>query len=213
MLDEKIWQEYSRLYSKFTPSFQYELLEKASNFSYGNVLDMGTGVGKLLPFLDKNPKVKSITAIDSSKNMLEIAKKKAIKLSKVKKLVLEDITFYEEGCDTICSLNVIYSLNNPIEYLKKCYRMLNDDGQIIISSQKRDLNFTKLANICNMEFENDSDYERYKELNYYLTKKSSHIKAYELDEIESILKLIGFKTIEKDEKQFLGNSFFIVSNK
>ena len=215
---EEFWQEYAPLYAEFTPTIQKELLEFISEHAFGDVLDAGCGVGKNLEYLLANPNVQSILAIDKNEFMLNEARKRyaykydiplKIELGDVMKLALGN----EFEFDSICSVNVIYVLDNPVEFLKKAYQLLRNNGKLLLSSQIRGANLENIKNVMDKEFKNSQRYQDLIDCNKILTGLNSTPRQYSTPEVRSILKIIGFEIEEERDDFYLENNFTFVARK
>jgi len=137
-----IWHVYACVYDaillKLIPyqmmiDKAYRALDPANGNHY---LDAGCGTGNYLkPFLDSDKRVK-IVAIDYSQAMMERAKSKIkgngkqvdfYKLDLNKKLPFKDNTF--EG---IICINVLYSIQDPEVMIKEFYRVLKQQGKLVL---------------------------------------------------------------------------------
>ena len=99
----------------------------------GKILEVGIGTGKSIKFYNKDAQV---TGIDFSKNMLEKAKEKLIKLSKkdiiLKQGDVENLEFEDNSFDYVVTSCVFCSVPKPIEGLKEIRRVLKPTGKLIM---------------------------------------------------------------------------------
>lgn len=111
-------------FNKIRNSFIHELR--------GNILEVGVGTGKNLPFYRSEALV---TAIDFSDQMVERAKKKLKKLNKnnitIKKADVENLPFSDNSFDVVLTTFVFCSVPDPVQGLKEIRRVLKKDGQAI----------------------------------------------------------------------------------
>ena len=217
-IGEELWQRYASLYAEFTPTFQKELLEFISEHAFGDVLDAGCGVGKNLECLLANPSVQSILAIDKNEFMLKEARERyahnndiplKIESGDVMKLELRNKLKF----DSICSINVIYTLDNPVEFLKTTYQLLRNKGKLLLSSQSRDVSLENIEDVMDKEFRNSQRYQDLIDCNKTLTGQSSSLRQYSTPEVRSILKIIGFEIEEERNDFYLGYNFTFVARK
>jgi SAM-dependent methyltransferase len=220
IIDNNFWNEYARLYSKFTPTFQKELLTYISNFSKGKVLDAGMGVGKIFPYLQNNSQVDEVFGFDNSKEMLDFARKNIEKnnLSKVKGLELMNVDdlakFSNLRPDTLISLNVIYSISNPISFFTNAHSILSKGGIFMVSSQLREVNLEDIVNSMNEEFKCQREYSKFREMqNDMADKKKVSPSCYSLEEITSIFELTGFDILDAKDSHYLNSNFTVVGVK
>jgi len=207
-----VWEIYASLFAKITPNMSKELLSYTGYRSFGKVVDFGCGVGKLTNYLSEN--VKSYSGIDSNSEMIKYAKKN-VKLNIKNKFVLGDIEEdnFNFNADTIVNLNVLYTLNNPEKFILKSFNYLDENGSFILSSLTPRINMKELEKVVDLEFENNLEYKLFKECNFYLTSQKYNPKLYEISQIELILKKIGFKINEVENKHYEFSNFTIVANK
>ena len=216
VVPDLVWKEYCNLYAKFTPSFQKDLLQRASNYSKGSVIDAGVGVGKMFSYYDVNGLVKSVVGIDSSFEMLDIARKFKSQRGLDITLEQEDVTKYNfyGNADTIVSLNVLYALKDPIAYLHKLSSQMEQNSSLILSSQNRDLDLKKVQRALEEEFESDVEFERFKEMQSILSMNSqTSTRRYALEEILSLFEVLNMEIIEIDNSLYLGSNFLVVGRK
>jgi len=141
---EKIMEDYwSRFQATYDENQEYvvgidlldEVKEKIKRLSdLGQVLELGCGTGYFTEVIAQN--ADHVFATDLSDELLENAKKRLNKI--------DNITFQKENCtstsfvsyqfDTVFMANVIHVIENPSIVLQECYRILKDDGLLIITS-------------------------------------------------------------------------------
>lgn len=95
------------------------------------ILDVGTGTGILIKYLlEKSPS--SITAIDVSENMIEIARNK-YNNTNVNFKVCDIMDFNESGFDYIFLYSVYPHFLNKDELFNHIIKLLNPNGKIVIA--------------------------------------------------------------------------------
>jgi demethylmenaquinone methyltransferase/2-methoxy-6-polyprenyl-1,4-benzoquinol methylase len=124
----------AKYYDKLLFSLEEKYLDKYRkkfvNKIEGYTLDLAVGTGKNIKYYPKNSKV---VLIDKSEKMLEIAKNKAkerndLQLEFIQSSV-ENLPFNENTFDTILSIDVFCSVNNPFKSMKKVYNVLKPGGK------------------------------------------------------------------------------------
>lgn len=113
--------------------------EKIWQFSYGpRILEVGVGTGKNMEFWPLNS---SITAVDLTPGMLEIAKWRAKNLSRQNDgLFLGDVQHLDlpsASFNTIVATFVFCSVPDPIQGLRELGRLIRPDGQILLLEHVR----------------------------------------------------------------------------
>jgi 2-polyprenyl-3-methyl-5-hydroxy-6-metoxy-1,4-benzoquinol methylase len=218
--NNKFWENYAKRYDSITPNFQKHLLSHIGKQSFGNVGDFGCGVGKLFKYYSSNTNINKITGIDSSKEMLKIAKQKVnqylidipTKLIEAR-LNPENISNLINNFDTINFVNVLYANSNPIEILDSAIQKINPKGVICIADMNRNPNGEKLFQRMSKEYENHPEYKQFcKDNQELMTSQNPH--TYSLPELETIISKLGnFQTIQKSEKFYLGSMNYILAQK
>ena len=101
----------------------------------GKVLEIGIGPGSNLKHYD-NTKVTSILGIDPSKELNQIAKKRAEKNNLNIKFLIEsasNLSVESKSIDTVVSTYALCSIPEPEKTLQEIVRVLKDDGIFIFS--------------------------------------------------------------------------------
>ncbi|MBR9690680.1 class I SAM-dependent methyltransferase [Candidatus Woesearchaeota archaeon] len=97
----------------------------------GNILEIGVGTGKNLPYYNSKAKV---TGIDLSPKMLERAREKSRKLNlKIKLLEMDaqKLKFKDNTFDYVVGSFVLCSIPGPVKALKEIKRVVKPKGKII----------------------------------------------------------------------------------
>jgi len=150
-----------------------KLEQKALDLAQGTILDVGCGAGSHSLYLkDKGLCVK---AIDISKGVIEVCKKRGLQNAEVKNILVETETF-----DTILLLmngtGVFEDLATMPRYLNHLKSLLKPNGQILIDS----------ADIKYMYEDDDGSYwidansNYYGELDYYVSYKNGKEKSFKM---------------------------------
>lgn len=99
-----------------------------------SILDIGTGPG-FIPLILSKEGYENIYGIDVSDKMISMAKNNAsISGYKInfQTMDIHQMNFSDESFDLIICRRVIWTLNNPIEAYRECFRILKPHGRIII---------------------------------------------------------------------------------
>lgn len=141
-----------------------KLEQKALKLSKGKILDVGCGAGNHGLYLQANGF--DVTAIDTSKGAVEVAKQRGLKHVGLKNVLDETSTF-----DTILLLmngtGIFQELSQTKKYLKYLQSLLNPKGQILIDSS--DIKY--MYEDDDGGFWHDMNANYYGELDYYLSYK------------------------------------------
>lgn len=210
----QFWKEYAPLYNKFTPSNQKELFEYIANFAKGVVFDVGTGVGKAIPYFLKNSQVTSIYGIDANSHMLDLAKENYSEKVTLKQLDLSQISNLEESFDSVYLTNVAYLLRNPLDFFSQVHRKLNEEGILVVSNPNRKIDFSQLEKVLCEEFQHDCDFMTYAKMNEILVNSIKNPPTlYHPEELISILDNLGFEYVTHRDDLYFGNLSSLVVKK
>jgi ubiquinone/menaquinone biosynthesis C-methylase UbiE len=109
------------------------VLQRAS----GKVLEVAVGTGKNLPYF---PHECRIIAVDLSREMLNIARKRAAKLSMNVSFLLADaeaLPFSDESFDTVVSTLSTCTFPNPVAALEGMSRVCRPEGRVLLLEHGR----------------------------------------------------------------------------
>ena len=104
--------------------------QELMNDVHGDVLEVGVGTGKNLPYYPDNVKV---TAIDFSPRMVKKARAKAAELDasiKVVQMDVQDMDFDDNRFDTVVTSCVFCSVPDPVQGFKEIRRVCKPGGVV-----------------------------------------------------------------------------------
>lgn len=197
MNQQEVWNNITKDWQ----DFRKKPIKEVINFlkdQEGNILDLGSGSGRHLLKIKKG----KMWLVDFSKEMIKQAKQNILKkeinaeckVAKATRLPFKNNFF--DAAIFINALHCIPKKQNRKKALKELYRVLKPNSTALIStwsrSSKRIKNKPKEALI-------PWSVDNKKHLRYYY--------IYEKEELEQLLKTIGFRIIKNWENQ---NIFFIV---
>ncbi|NJE85314.1 class I SAM-dependent methyltransferase [Thermococcus sp. CX2] len=126
----KLGKRYNLL-EKPLDRFFCPLRKKAASFVRGKTLEIGVGVGKMLPYY---PAEIELHAVDAVPEMVEIAEEKAKELGLNAKFYVMDaekLEFPSESFDTVVSSFVFCTVPNPERAMREVHRVLKPGGRAI----------------------------------------------------------------------------------
>mmetsp|Transcript_107712 Transcript_107712/g.214038 ORF Transcript_107712/g.214038 Transcript_107712/m.214038 type:complete len:251 (-) Transcript_107712:65-817(-) len=101
----------------------------------GDVLEVGVGTGRNFSYYVQS-KISSVTVIDFSRAMLEVAGGKREELGSIplrlKLATAQKMDFPDHSFDTVVDTFGICSFEAPVESLREMRRVLKEDGQILL---------------------------------------------------------------------------------
>lgn len=165
-------QEYDDWFIKHEATFLSELLLINSLMpNTKNCLEVGTGTGRFAQALN----IKK--GVEPSIKMGEIAKKRGITIYQEE---AENLHFKDNTFDCILMITSICFMNNPILALQESYRVLKNNGNLIIGF------VDKNSNIGKTHLKNKDKNKFYKNANFYSTEEVIKMLSQSNFEIKQI---------------------------
>ncbi|MDW8802893.1 class I SAM-dependent methyltransferase [Clostridium sp. A1-XYC3] len=208
---EKYWNNrantYSEMINEDMNSFKKEawskiIKDKVSDKSSVKVLDIGTGPGFFAIIMAQMGF--NVTAIDSSKSMIEEAKTNAA-LAEVKINFIrtngEDLQLLGESFDLIINRNVTWTLKEPEKTYKSWFKLLNKGGRLVIF----DANWYFYLSSSELKEKYEKDMELARNMGYDC--KTNEKQREECEEIAKDLPLT-YKFRPEWDKEVLGKCGF-----
>ena len=128
---------YDRLSARTEEKFGAELKRRLLANARGRVLEIGVGTGLSLPHY---PQVDELVGVDPSEPMLRRARRRAAELVRDVRLVeapAEALPFEDEGFDTVVSLAVLCTVDDPARVLREIRRVLRPGGRFVFLEHVR----------------------------------------------------------------------------
>lgn len=178
-------------------------LEKAislipTNRSYSNILDLGTGIGALLPTLSGLYKDSKIIGADyspilhSTKGMIEKSQINNINLVRSD---MRNISFYPNSFDLIISLSALEHIDDLPKAFEEISRILKDDG-IFIAGWPHEATFLNFMRRIDSIFLRPKMYKKGKE-SFKEGVISAHVSNYKdlRNNLEDKFKVIDLRSL------------------
>ena len=191
-------QEYDRVRPDYPQKAIEDILKMSKIKKDGKIIDLGCGSGiATLPFAKKGYE---ITALDLSRPLLEIAKKKMARFKKVKFILssFEKEKFQKESYDLVISAQAFHWLDQKTR-LKRIHQMLKKDGHLCLIAnvrrQDKSAFYKKLRSLYNEAYPN-------------FTKSVVHPDNFLLEIGSHLFKNLRmkkyFRTLQYSKKDFAG---------
>lgn len=142
------------------------------------VLDAGCGTGALLKGLMEMCPQARLSGIDPVPEMLAIARAKLPEAVELRQAQAEQLPFGDESFDAVLSCSVLHYIRQPAAAVTEMKRVLRRGGQLVITDWCRDFVSTRLCDF------------------YLRLFNAAHFKTYRIGEVESLLAIAGFSSIE-----------------
>lgn len=127
-LAAEIYDQKEKYLNSFEQEKIFELLGEIKN---KEVLDIGAGTGRLTNILTQ--KGAEVTALDISKEMLEVLRRKN-PLIKTVIGVAENLSFKDNIFDLVVSTFLIVHLKDFTKFFNEVYRVLKNDGLFLLTN-------------------------------------------------------------------------------
>ena len=114
-----------------------KLLSGAIGSSPKNVLDVGSGTGIIAMYLAELGY--SVTAVDFSEGMMDVARKKALAKGaniRFMEMDVENLSFEDETFDCITARCVLWTMSHPEKAVKEWARVVKPGGRVVIIDGK-----------------------------------------------------------------------------
>jgi phosphatidylethanolamine/phosphatidyl-N-methylethanolamine N-methyltransferase len=123
-----IFSHFYPLVDIFLKPQKRKLVQEINNLPFGHLLEIGVGNGSHLPFYNTH----KVTGIDTSINMLEIARQRRLSNIQLIQMDGEALSFRDQTFDYIILSHVITVVDNPEKLLAESFRVLKPDGKVFI---------------------------------------------------------------------------------
>jgi ubiquinone/menaquinone biosynthesis C-methylase UbiE len=137
MRDRVFAAVYDRLSARTEEKFGAELKRKLLASARGRVLEIGVGTG--LSF-SHYPEIEELVGVDPSEPMLRRARRRAAELGRDVTLVegpAEALPFEDKSFDTVVSLAVLCTVDDPLRVLQEIRRVLRPGGSFVFLEHVR----------------------------------------------------------------------------
>ncbi len=138
----KFAKEYDTCWARFSDiTIAQALAQLPQDLTHKTILDVGCGTGILIRKLLKiHPEIDSITGIDVSESMLQIANRKFKGHNKVQLIYQagETMDVPERSFDIVISTNTFHYFPSPVGKLQEMKNVLKNDGILILEDYSKD---------------------------------------------------------------------------
>lgn len=136
------------------------ILQKMENFRFANVLDVGCGTGEILKRIHRRYPEVSLTGVDISEKMLEVAKVKIGNKATLLWADAEMLPFSDATFDLIVCSDSFHHYPNPQKVLAEFRRVLKGGSNLLICDYSIGFPLRQLMNLF-IRFSHDGDVHIY----------------------------------------------------
>jgi ubiquinone/menaquinone biosynthesis C-methylase UbiE len=147
-MPEKIPWPFTRLYDRypnriFTKWFQRITVDIKNRAISGNIVDIGTGPGRLPVEIAKQIEDAKVFGVDMSEDMIKIARKNAEKAGVGNRVEFRVRSAYDTGfennsIDLVVSTGTVHHLSKPLNAFNEIYRILKRGGEAWLFDGRKD---------------------------------------------------------------------------
>jgi len=182
--ENTVQKEYARLapdydnrWSFYIQSTLRETLKRIHIKQGQNVLDVGCGTGALLKALAKAYPGVALAGVDSTQEMLAVARQRLPEAIRLKQAGAEKLPFDNKSFDMVISCNMFHYIREPAAALAEMRRVLKPAGTFIVTDWCDDYLACRMCNLFLQAF------------------NPAHFKAYRREECSNLLATSGFRGI------------------
>jgi ubiquinone/menaquinone biosynthesis C-methylase UbiE len=170
--------DYDRRWSFYIEATLQATLSHLEIRSGDRVLDLGCGTGTLIQHLLEIAPEAEIVGLDSSAEMLKIAKQKLPASVQLQMSSAESIPFPSNGFDILVSTSALHYFRNPDRAIEEMQRVLKPSGRLI------------LTDWC-------YDYWTCRGLDLWLRLRDrAYCRTYGMSDLKQMLQAGGFEVVE-----------------
>lgn len=178
---EFIIEQYSEM------DFAFRLIDKEINKSGLNLLDVGCGAGRLGYILKQKTKNLNLYGVDIDIESLQIAKERGYLIQNIN-LDNEKLAYPAQVFDIVVCLDVIEHVKNPYSLLEEIYRVLKEDGLLLLSTP----NIQWIYHIIRLIFGKGPRTYRSPKYHEY---DGGHLHYFTFRDVNELLNRCGFKLV------------------
>jgi len=170
----------------------------------GNILDIGTGPGRLLSEISKQAPQLKLFGLDISKAMIDLAKQNLASIPDIDLRAgnINQTDFPDNFFDCIVSTGSFYNWDNPVQGLNEIFRILKPDKTAYIYDSYKDFDKKAFHTRLNQNLKGYNLIR--KTISKYFLQKQLRM-TYQLDEYKEILDHTIFKNNYSVQPIDLGN--------
>ncbi len=218
---KEVWNEYAMNFLAVTPSKMLELNKAVASLAYGEVCDFGCGAAKIAPFVLDNAKVTGYTGIDSSTEMVKLARWHLMHFPEKPSQVIQEylevinkanIYQKEDGFDFGLSINSYYAWDQPEAILTRIYHTLKSNGRFVLVTPNQQLDMEAMLPEARRELVANPYFEGFVDQNRSISENN---KAHlvDMDMLVEQVRGVGFKIVEVNQQFYdRGLNFLVLSH-
>lgn len=172
--------DYDERWAFYLQSSLRETLKRVRIKPGQSVLDVGCGTGALLEILAKIYPGIALAGIDSTQEMLAVARRRLPEAVRLEQAGTGKLPFDDEAFDTVISCSMFHYVREPVAALKEMRRVLKPAGAFIVTDWCADYLTCRMYDLLLQTF------------------NPAHFKTYRVTEFSSLLATSGFHGINME---------------
>jgi len=208
-----IFNDYARMFAKFTTPYQLQAYEAVISFLNGRVLDAGCGPAKLSAFIPMVGAVKSYLGVDNCEPMVKEGRKLLGSLKRknydIRYQSIEETT---ETFDTVVSVQSYYAWSDAMSTLQHLNRQTVTGGALVLVTANNQLDIDFLIRQCSRAYVLDPDWDQYVKYNQTLATLPTG-RYVSLDTLIGEVRDSGYQVVHTDTTLFDGGVNLVVGMK
>lgn len=212
-MTEEIFDDYARVFAKFTTPYQQEAYELITPYLRGRVLDAGCGCGKLAAYIPGIGDVNAYVGVDCSAPMVSEGEKLLANIARRNfEIRLQHIEQVTEMFETVVSIQSYYSWNDSFLTLKHLFQHTAPGGRLILATANDRLDIELLIRQCSRGWLLHPDWPRYVGYNRQLASLPGG-RYVSLDTLIGEVRHCGYEVTYTNTLLFDGGVNMVVATK
>ncbi len=212
-MTEELFDDYARVFAKFTTPYQQEIYELIAPYLRGRVLDAGCGCGKLAAYIPGIGDVSAYVGVDFSAPMVAEGEKLLASIARRNfEIRLQHIEQTTEVYDTVVSVQSYYSWSDSYLTLKHLFERTAPGGQLILATANDRLDIELLIRQCSRGWLLHPDWPRYVGYNRQLASLPGG-RYVTLDTLIGEVRQCGYEVTYTNTLLFDGGVNMVIATK
>lgn len=214
--EQQFWTHYAKVYQRVLGQFSphRELMQEiCGTQAQGRLLDVGCGPGMLSRRLARTGC--RVIGVDYNPRMIAHARAQPVSGVRFLRMNAERLSFAEGSFDGVVCSNLLYYVPDPARVLGQIRRVLRAGGRLTLTGPHTEADLRVLDRRLRTELADRPDMaeavESFLECNRQIGRHGLR-NLYDLAGIRELLVGVGFSRIERSNRTYLGQNYFVVAS-